>query len=149
MVRHRARVRRARRWTVTGGVAAAIVVVLVAVIVSGGGGKHLRVEETPTSTTNVTPGHKIVSYHGVHVEVPASWPVVDGMHTQRCGTPFGDTPTAYLGPNENPPPQLLQRRRPSTSLGTTASGCSAARRPTRGATRDDDRSGEQVLEAPP
>ena len=46
----------------------------------GGGGKSLRVEEGPSTT--VTPGHKVVSYQGVHLEVPASWPVVDGMHTQ-------------------------------------------------------------------
>jgi hypothetical protein len=28
---------------------------------------------------------RLVSYHGVHVGVPASWPVVDGIHTGGCG----------------------------------------------------------------
>jgi hypothetical protein len=103
-VTHRARVRRLRRWSVTATVAAAVVVVLVGVLASGGGGRTVRIEEPPTPTTTVSPGHKIVSYHGVHVEVPASWPVVDGMHTQFCRGPFSDTPTAYLGPNDNGPP---------------------------------------------
>src|SRR5262245_55356240 len=87
-VQRGARARRVRRGTVTATIAAAIVVVLVAITVSDGNGKSLRVEETPPSTTTVTSGHQIVSYQGVHVEVPASWPVVDGMHTQFCGGPF-------------------------------------------------------------
>jgi hypothetical protein len=93
-----------RRWSVTATVAAAIVVILVAVTASGGNGRSVRVEEEPSPTTTVAPGNQIVSYHGVHVEVPAGWPVVDGMHTQFCGGPFTDTPTAYLGPNENGAP---------------------------------------------
>jgi hypothetical protein len=44
-----------------------------------------------------------VSYHGVHVEVPASWPVVDGMHTLMCDSPFPRTPTAFVGPQLNAP----------------------------------------------
>ncbi len=47
---------------------------------------------------------RVVSYRGVHVTVPAAWPVVDGMHTQFCGSPFPATATAFTGPNENGPP---------------------------------------------
>jgi hypothetical protein len=49
-------------------------------------------------------GFKVVSYEGVHVDVPASWPVVDGMHTLFCGDPFPVTPTAFIGPNDNGAP---------------------------------------------
>jgi len=42
---------------------------------------------------------RLVSYRGVQVDVPASWPVVDGMHTAGCGEPFPGKPTAYVGPN--------------------------------------------------
>ena len=47
---------------------------------------------------------QIVSYRGVHVRVPASWPVVDGMHTAFCGSPFPAAATAFTGPNLNGPP---------------------------------------------
>jgi hypothetical protein len=57
-----------------------------------------------TSTTVVRSGFRVVSYHGVHVEVPARWPVVDGMHTGLCIGPFLDTATAFVGPQENGPP---------------------------------------------
>jgi hypothetical protein len=43
-------------------------------------------------------GWQVVSYHGVHVSVPAAWPVVDGMHTLFCGSPFPPRPTAFAGP---------------------------------------------------
>lgn len=52
----------------------------------------------------VRAGERIVSYHGVHVEVPALWPVVDGMHTAFCGGPFGTTPTAFVGPQDDGAP---------------------------------------------
>jgi hypothetical protein len=48
-------------------------------------------------------GWRVVSYHGVHVEVPAAWPVVDGMHAGSCGIPFPAIPEVLLGPDENPP----------------------------------------------
>jgi hypothetical protein len=57
-----------------------------------------------TSTTVVRSGFRVVSYHGVHVEVPARWPVVDGMHTGFCTGPFSDAPTAFVGPQENGSP---------------------------------------------
>jgi len=47
---------------------------------------------------------RAVSYHGVHVEVPAGWPVVDGMHTLFCGGPFPARPTAFVGPQDNRAP---------------------------------------------
>jgi len=47
---------------------------------------------------------RAVSYHGVHVEVPAGWPVVDGMHTLFGGGPFPARPTAFVGPQDNRPP---------------------------------------------
>lgn len=47
---------------------------------------------------------QVVSYHGVHVRVPARWPVVDGMHTGFCGGPFPARATAFTGPNLNGPP---------------------------------------------
>ena len=50
------------------------------------------------------PGFRVVSYHGVHVEVPARWPVVDGMHTGFCAGPFPDTATAFVGPQRNGAP---------------------------------------------
>jgi hypothetical protein len=59
----------------------------------------------PTTTTTVTPGYRVINYHGVHVEAPAAWPVVDGMHTGFCAGPFSDTPTVFLGPQENFPPR--------------------------------------------
>jgi hypothetical protein len=46
---------------------------------------------------------RVVSYHGVHVETPAAWPVVDGMHAGSCGSPFPATPTVFTGPDDNPP----------------------------------------------
>jgi hypothetical protein len=46
-------------------------------------------------------GWKVISYDGVNVDVPSEWPVVDGMHTDLCGGPFPDTPTAFVGPNLN------------------------------------------------
>jgi hypothetical protein len=84
-----------------------------------------------TPSSQVKFGLKMVSYDGVHVEVPAPWPVVDGVHTLLCGGPFPVTPTAFVGPNDNgapicpaprtllPPPRdgvWLQRgSRPSTA----------------------------------
>jgi len=141
--RHRARTRRVRRWSVTATVAAAIVVALVAVTATGGGGKSLRVEEGPSTT--VTPGHKVVSYRGVHVEVPASWPVVDGMHTQFCGGPFTDAPTAYLGPNDNGPPGCSPSRHLPRRDGVWLFRSTT---PYRSAHTKTTASGEQVLAAP-
>jgi len=40
---------------------------------------------------------KVVSYHGVHVRVPARWPVIDAMHAPLCGDPFPATPTVFIG----------------------------------------------------
>ena len=58
---------------------------------------------TPAAS-HVTPpvpsGWKAVSYHSVQVSVPATWKVVDGMHTGFCEGPFTDTPTAFVGPNQ-------------------------------------------------
>ena len=53
---------------------------------------------------------QVVSYRGVHVTVPASWPVVDGMHTAFCGSPFPATATAFTGPNLNGPPSCPMPR---------------------------------------
>ena len=47
---------------------------------------------------------QVVSYRGVHVRVPASWPVVDGMHTAFCGSSFPAAATAFAGPNLNGAP---------------------------------------------
>ena len=44
---------------------------------------------------------KVVSYHGVHVRVPAAWPVIDAMHAPWCGGPFPVTPTVYIGGHGN------------------------------------------------
>jgi hypothetical protein len=46
----------------------------------------------------------VVSYRGVHVEVPAAWPVVDGMHAGLCGSPFPAAPVVFTGPDDNPAP---------------------------------------------
>lgn len=61
-------------------------------------------------------GWKVVSYKDVRIDVPSSWPVVDGMHTQFCGGPFPDTPTAFVGPNLNSPPVCPSP--PSSSSGS-------------------------------
>ena len=59
---------------------------------------------TQGPSTAVARGSRVVSYHGVRVDVPTGWPVVDGMHTLFCGGPFPATPTAFVGPQENGPP---------------------------------------------
>ena len=56
-----------------------------------------------SSLPNIVSGLRRVSYHGVHLSVPATWPVVDGNHTSSCGGPFPSTPTAFVGPQDNPP----------------------------------------------
>jgi hypothetical protein len=58
-------------------------------------------------------GWKVVSYDGVHVDVPSQWPVVDGMHTGFCGGPFSDTPTAFVGPDLNGAPGCAPTLRPT------------------------------------
>ncbi len=69
-------------------------------------GSSTSVTAPPPSTTATTAtiGFRAVSYEGVHVEVPAGWPVVDGMHTGFCEGPFPDTPTAFVGPQQNGAP---------------------------------------------
>jgi hypothetical protein len=57
-------------------------------------------EHSSGSTTTVPSGWKLVSYRGVHLDVPMSWPVVDGMHAGFCDGPFPATPTAFVGPQE-------------------------------------------------
>ena len=59
---------------------------------------------TPPSSTTAMTGMRVVSYHGVHVDVPAGWPVVDGMHTGFCDGPFPNIPTAFVGPQQNAAP---------------------------------------------
>jgi hypothetical protein len=56
---------------------------------------------------------RVVSYHGVHVTVPASWPVVDGMHTVFCGGPFPSRPTVFTGPQLGPAPSCPAPIRPA------------------------------------
>lgn len=51
-------------------------------------------------TTTASP-FKLVSYHGVHLRVPTSWPVIDAMHAPWCGGPFPVTPTVYIGSHGN------------------------------------------------
>ena len=50
------------------------------------------------------PGWRLVSYRGVELDVPKSWPVVDGNHTGFCDGPFPDKPTAFVGANFNGAP---------------------------------------------
>jgi len=59
---------------------------------------------TPTLSTTAMTGVRVVSYHGVRVDVPAGWPVVDGMHTGFCDGPFPNAPTAFVGPQQNGAP---------------------------------------------
>jgi hypothetical protein len=47
---------------------------------------------------------RVVSYHGVQVQVPSAWPVRDGDFTGQCAGPFFNPPSAFVGPNNNPPP---------------------------------------------
>jgi hypothetical protein len=90
----------------------------VAVLVLAGGAATLSVSTSSSASAVNIPhqlaaavrppsaprGWKVVSYAGVHVDVPVRWPVVDGMHTGFCGGPFPDTPTAFVGPNLNGAP---------------------------------------------
>jgi hypothetical protein len=104
--------RRARRRLLVATLSAVVAVVAVAGVAvlatSGHDTRRIGVVATPSSAPAATaapePGFRLVSFHGVHVEVPASWPVVDGMHTRLCYGPFADAPTAFVGPQENGPP---------------------------------------------
>ena len=51
-----------------------------------------------TPATTAPNGEKVVSYHGVHVTVPASWRVLKGMRVGTCDGPFGNPPTVFVGP---------------------------------------------------
>jgi hypothetical protein len=114
----KARRRRRRQWQ--SGVAIAAVVVLLAgaaaIAANRNGSTEVAIQPSTTSTPakpapTASAGHQIVSYHGVHVEVPASWPVVDGMHTIQCGGPFPPkTPTAFVGPQDKGPPGCFPRQ---------------------------------------
>jgi hypothetical protein len=44
-------------------------------------------------------GRKVVSFHGVHLTIPASWPVIDGAHARYpCWSTFtGQADRAFLG----------------------------------------------------
>lgn len=57
-----------------------------------------------STETTVKAGLKLVSYHGVHVDVPSSWPILTGMQTGFCEGPFPATPTAFVGTQLNGPP---------------------------------------------
>lgn len=72
--------------------------VFVAVGCTGGGGQVASVRHHATRPVRtVASPWKVVSYHGVHVRVPTSWPVIDAMHAPWCGGPFTATPTVYIG----------------------------------------------------
>jgi hypothetical protein len=99
---------RVRRRIVAASVAAAVVIAGVGVVATRPHGSPSIRVSTPTSTSTTTipvsPGHRLVALDGVHVEVPAAWPIVDGMHTGFCGGVFPATPTAFVGPQENGAP---------------------------------------------
>jgi hypothetical protein len=43
-------------------------------------------------------GWRLVSYRGVEVDVPSTWPTVASSHVAFCTGPFGSAPTAFVGP---------------------------------------------------
>ena len=99
---------RLQRRIVAVSVAAAVVIAGVGIVATRPHGSPSIRVSTPTSTSTTTipvsPGHRLVALDGVHVEVPAAWPIVDGMHTGFCGGVFPATPTAFVGPQENGAP---------------------------------------------
>jgi hypothetical protein len=74
------------RWTVRLSLIGVSVLCVAAAVWSISTGS--RVPTPPRATvTAVQTGWKVVVYQGVHVDVPSSWPVVDGMHTGICRPP--------------------------------------------------------------
>lgn len=59
------------------------------------------IQRTRHRVTTIASPFKQVSYHGVHLRVPTSWPVIDAMHAPWCGGPFPLTPTVYIGSHGN------------------------------------------------
>ena len=51
----------------------------------------------PAPTTTVAPGYQVVSYHGVHVTVPSSWPVAAMPYLGCAGRPILTAPSVFVG----------------------------------------------------
>jgi hypothetical protein len=71
-------------------------------VVAGVQGTDLPADTTPVPTSHpplaVRAGWKLISYHGVQVQVPDGWAVSDGNHAPFCGDGFTVPPTAFVGP---------------------------------------------------
>lgn len=86
-----------------------VVGAVLAVVVALGAASAVLVlrasHSVPAKPSTTAPhGWRTVSYQGVHIDVPTTWPVVDGMHTLLCGDPFPTTPTVFVGANDSPAP---------------------------------------------
>ena len=102
-----------------------------------------------TSPRSTAPaGFNQVSYQGVHVDVPATWPVVDGMHTLFCGGPFAVTATAFVGPNDNGAPSCPAPR-PNQLLPRDGVWLRSGTPPSTGVVPVITPAGQSLLEAPP
>lgn len=104
--RNARRIRNRRRAVAFAGVV--VTVAIVGIVVASRDDTTSGVANVAPTTgqppTTVARGFKVVSYGGVQVEVPAGWPVVDGMHTGFCEGAFPELPTAFIGPQDNVPP---------------------------------------------
>jgi hypothetical protein len=89
--------------------AAAVSLVLAAACQSTA---HARVA-LPVSQT------RLLVYHDVSVNVPASWPVIDGDHVNICTGSFPAPPVAYVGAQRNGLPPCAP---PSTPSGPVIDG---------------------------
>src|SRR5215471_15860403 len=74
-------------------------------LASCGSGASSGAHQQADRANSIADSERVVSYHGVQVDVPRRWRVVDGMHTAFCGGPFiASPPAAFVGPNENGAP---------------------------------------------
>jgi hypothetical protein len=53
----------------------------------------------PGNPTPTPADWRAVTYHGLTIDVPASWPSTDESHAGYCDGPFGPTPEVLVGPN--------------------------------------------------
>lgn len=77
-------------------------------------GNHARSAPAPKTATAAASQWQTVSYRGVQVRVPATWPVLGGLNVDPC-RPFPATPEVFLGrPGDSPScPALPARLVPS------------------------------------
>ena len=89
-----ARQRQQRRWFSIGAVLVAVILVVGLLVALSGSSRRTgppATQQAPVTTTGITPPRQgdlsFVSFHGLQIAVPATWPLDD----QTCGTPQGNT----------------------------------------------------------